>query len=560
MTSSGTAEHPSAHKSTGVRDSAALNKVLMIGLDGATFDVLDPLMDAGRMPNLRDLIRRGTRGILDSTKPPITPAAWTTFMTGKGPGRHGIIDFLRYNVTTGQLSFNNYIEISGKTIWELLSERGYRVGSINLPMTYPPRPVNGFMISGFDTPSVSLDFTYPRELKAEILRRHPDYTHEKKWQRRVFGGDKLFAENLRHITDSFDRGCQLAEFCGERYGWDVMMVLFKLVDNLQHKAWKYIDPQLSDSHPRRRDMTVECFAALDRAVGRLVTLAREKDASIMVMSDHGHGSLVGKVQPNCLLNQWGYLRLGKHTSRIGVRSRQMLRRLTGRKHVFAETNGQSVDRELAVDWSGTRACVLHAGIYGFLYLNVADRQPYGIVPPGEYDALRDEIRERLLSARAPDPHGRPVQLFVEVHKPEELYDCNRCDHAWMPDLLLVPRPGLAVVRKIRGTRPLRWLPADRIEGTHRVEGVFVAQGRGFRGGHAVHANIADIAPTLLAGLGLPVPADMEGRVLSEVFSQPVNVTYEPPQRREVDASERPILTREQEAEVADRLSDLGYLD
>ncbi len=152
------------------RELPSLTKrVFIIGLDGATFDVLNPLMAAGRMPNLKQLIDTGTSGILYSTKPPITPAAWTTFMTGKGPGRHGIVDFEKYDVKTNRLSFNSTYEIREKTIWEMLSEKGFHVGSINLPMTYPPRRVNGFMISGFETPNTETDFTFPPELKMEII-------------------------------------------------------------------------------------------------------------------------------------------------------------------------------------------------------------------------------------------------------------------------------------------------------------------------------------------------------------------------------------------------------
>src|SRR5687767_14762288 len=185
---------------------ALAQRVLIIGLDGATFDVLDPMMASGRMPNLRHLVETGTRGILDSTKPPITPAAWTTFMTGKGPGRHGIVDFEKYDVRTNQLSFNSTYEIREKTIWEILSEKGFRVGSINVPMTYPPRKVNGFMISGFETPSIEKDFTYPRELKDEILRRWPDYNYRSNWERKTFGGDDLFQRNLTYIERSFEQG------------------------------------------------------------------------------------------------------------------------------------------------------------------------------------------------------------------------------------------------------------------------------------------------------------------------------------------------------------------
>ena len=150
-----------------VAGQAAARRVLVIGLDGATYDILDPMRAEGRMPNLDRLITEGTAGILESTKPPITPAAWTTFMTGKGPGRHGIIDFERYDPRTNTLSFNSTYEIREPTIWNILSAKGLRVGSINLPMTFPPKPVNGFLISGFETPSTDAEFTYPPELSAD---------------------------------------------------------------------------------------------------------------------------------------------------------------------------------------------------------------------------------------------------------------------------------------------------------------------------------------------------------------------------------------------------------
>ena len=230
-----------------------INRVLIIGLDGATFDVLDPLMDAGRMPHLKALIENGSFGILDSTKPPVTPAAWTTFMTGKGPGTHGIIDFERYDVATNSLSFNSTFEIREKTLWEILSEKGLKVGSINVPMTYPPTPVNGFMISGFETPSIKAEFTYPPELKELILREIPGYNYKSRWKRKVFGGEKLFAENLAYIANSFEQGVKLVHLCGEKYGWDALMVLYKLVDNLQHKVWKYVDPEFAGQNPKREE-------------------------------------------------------------------------------------------------------------------------------------------------------------------------------------------------------------------------------------------------------------------------------------------------------------------
>ncbi len=535
-----------------------ITRLLMVGLDGATFDVLGPAMDAGRMPNLKALIAEGVSGPLESTRPPITPAAWTTFMTGKGPGKHGILDFLRYDPVRHQLAFNNNQRISQKTIWQILSEKGYRVGSINLPMTYPPEPVNGFMISGFDTPPGET-FTYPRELQAELLSRYPDYTHEKKWERRVFGGDRLFAKNIEYIAHSFDRGYELARFCGGKYGWDVMMVLLKLVDNLQHKAWRYIDPRTRDQDPRRRDLVLDCLARLDVALGRLRGFAEENHATLMLMSDHGHGSLEGKAQPNLLLARWGYLHLRNNAARVQTRGQVWWHRFMKARD---GTAGATLDHDLAIDWPRTRACVLHAGIYGFLYLNLKGRQPADIatVEPSEFEPLRQEIRERLLTATCIDRDGRAVRIFPEVHTPEALYGCNRADYPWMPDLLLAPADGLAVVKKIRGSTPVRWVPLRRMEGTHRLNGIFVAHGANVAAGRRITAHIADIAPTILAGLGERVLKDMDGRVLTEMFTKPVEVRYEPPQERKPSEAGEPLLTAGQMQEVATRLGDLGYLD
>lgn len=539
---------------------APFSRLLLIGLDGATFDVLGPLMDRGLMPELKELVDKGVSGPLESTRPPITPAAWTTFMTGKGPGKHGIIDFLRYDPTTDELTFNNNTKISAKakTIWQILSDKRFRVGSINVPMTFPPEPVNGFMISGFDTPQ-GKDFTYPKALQKEILTKYPDYTHEKKWERKATGGDDLFRKNIEYIMQSFERGYDMARFCGDKYGWDVMMVLYKFVDNLQHKAWRYIDERTRQNDPARTKLVEECWMKLDAVVGKLKALAREQKADIIVMSDHGHGSLDGKAQPNLLLKRWGFLSLRSPMAQFKTRVETLWRRLT--RPSFAEQAGRSshLDHDLAIDWSKTKACVLHAGVYGFLYINLKGRQPQGIVEPADFEKVRAAVREKLLSAKCKDRDGKDMPVFTDVFVTEELYGCDRAEHPWMPDLLLAPSDGLAVVKKIRGTAPVRWLPFSRLEGTHRLDGVFIAQGAGVKQGVRIRAHIADLAPTILAGLGERVPKDMDGRVLEQIFREKVEVLYEPPTERVVDEAS-PGLSERQMREVADRLSDLGYLD
>lgn len=548
--------------SAGVRSEPLASKVLILGLDGATFDVLRPLMDAGRMPNLKRLVDEGCSGVLRSTVPPITPAAWTTFMTGRSPGAHGIIDFERYDVRTNALSFNTTNALRHvRSIWRILGDAGRRVGSINVPMTYPPVEVNGFLISGFEAVSTKTEFAYPPKLKEDILKRWPDYSFKNKWKRKTFGGDKLYAENLADIAKSFHQGAEVLEYCGDAYGWDCLMIVFKMVDNLQHKVWRYIDPRTRDRFRKRCRMAEDCFAELDVAIGRIVTYAGASGAHIFMMSDHGHGSLEGKAQPNLMLHKWGYLTFREGGAQTTTRIRHTLAKPFRKKGKFAAGN-VSLEDDLAVDFSKTRAMVVHAGMAGFLYLNLKGRQPTGIVEAHEYESLRDELKERFESVTCKTPTGETIPVFEAVHKPEALYNCDRSERDWLPDLMLSPTPRLSVVRKIRGNSFVQWIPLHRMEGTHRREGVFAVHGPGVAAGKRVETDIINSTPTILAMLGVPVPRDMEGNVIAEAFDPPLGCTFTDAQSSDTGehASAAPVYSQEEMAKLTERLADLGYLE
>lgn len=541
----------------------AASRVLVIGLDGATWDVLNPLMAEGRMPRLRAAVEAGASGILRSTTPPITPAAWTTFLTGKLPGSHGIIDFERYDAIANKLDFNSTRCLDHvRNIWQILGERGFKVGSVNVPMTYPPIPVNGFMVSGFETPGPQSEFVTPASLREELLKRWPDPTVQKSWKRRRFRGDRQFEKNVNYASRSFHQGVAMTRWLGDRCGWDALMVVLKLVDNLQHKTWKYLDPRWSKRNPKRCELTKQAFTEADKAVGELLDYAAQHDAAVLMVSDHGHGSLDGKVQPNLLLKRWGYLKLTGGGASWLTRARYVVDRSLGRTKKFARAG--DVLHDLPVDFSRTTACVMHAGMAGFLYLNLKGRQPTGIVDPRDYETLRDELRSRFLSdeCSVSASDGSTVPMFSEVHKPEELYGCTRADQAWMPDLILTPHDGLAVVRKIRGRRPVQWLPYRRIEGTHRPDGIMVAAGGPVAKVTGLHANIVDCAPTLLALLGLRVPDDMQGRVIQEMFDKPLNVEREAATAPNVVTSGdvEDVYSQADLDAVTDRLQELGYLE
>lgn len=533
---------------------AAAPRVLVIGLDGAVWTILKPMIAAGRLPRLAAAVASGASGLLRSTTPALTPAAWTTFLTGKQPGSHGIIDFEQYDHFTNEFRFNSArCRDHVRNIWQILGDRGLKVGSINVPMTYPPMPINGFMISGFETPGPESDFVYPLDLKSEILQRWPDPTQRSKWKRKTFGGLKLFRENVDYMARSFHQGAEMTMHLGDKFGWDALMVVLKLVDNLQHKTWKYLDPRWPQRDRAKREIVVRCFEEMDKAVGTLLDYAKAHDAAVMIVSDHGHGSLEGKAHPNCLLQRWGYLAL--HAGAVPEGEAEK------RPHIG------DVEKALPVDYSKTRACVMHAGNAGFLYINLKGRQPTGIVDPQDYEELRDALIARLQGeeCRVRNPRGEMISLFPEVVKPEEAYGCRREDQPWLPDLLLIPHETLSVVRRIRGNALVKWFSYRRMEGTHRQDGIFIAAGPGIKHLDGLHPHIVDCAPTLMAMLGLPVPEDMEGRVIGELFEREPVIEKEAVKPRRQIVSGKPAApdsaySLEDMQKVTDRLSDLGYLE
>jgi len=538
---------------------AVAERVLVIGLDGATMDVLGPLMDEGFMPRLAEVVRGGATGVLWSTVPPVTPAAWTTFLTGKNPGAHGALDFEYYDAKAGLIRFHSTRSLGrNRNLWQILSDKGFRVGSVNVPLTYPPITLeNGFVVSGFETPGPQSDFVSPPRLREEILARWPDPTLKSKWKREVGGGDELFQHNLDYISASFHQGADMTIHLGEQGSWDVLMVVFKLVDNLQHKTWKYIDPRWRDRAPARRDAVKACFARLDEAIGKLLDYAATYRASILMVSDHGHGSMEGTVYPNVLLKRWGYLHLQRGWPRLRAQLARLIRR---KSNLDALAQPVGIEKYVPADLARTRACVMHAGNGGFLFVNLKGRQPTGIVDPCDYEAIRDDLQARLQAERATDPTGQVIQVFPEVHKPEELYGCTRLDQPWMPDLILIQHDPIAVGRRIKGRNPMEWLSYGKLEGTHRKEGILIARGPGIACRNGVSANIVDCAPTILAMMGLRIPDDMHGRVITDLFEKPPRVERAAAEAFEPVEAPTEVYTEAELAEVTDRLVDLGYME
>jgi predicted AlkP superfamily phosphohydrolase/phosphomutase len=548
-------------------------QLLVIGLDGATLDLVAPWVAAGQLPVLGRLMDAGAWGPLRSTLPPATFPAWTSLVTGVNPGRHGILDFVERVPGTPRVRFVNGSQRRTPALWTRLSARGRRVAVLTVPATYPPEPVNGVMVSGFDSPvatGVDGSFVYPRAFHAELRRlvgRLPFADFQE-----VRTGPRWHDRALASLLDGIERRATLAETLLGREPWDALMVVFGESDTVAHHFWRFHDPA-SPRHASgpHADAILRVYRALDAAIGRMVAAAGE--ACVAVVSDHGSGGAGDRVvHLNCFLEQHGLLGFrprGGAASRAvrGLALRAVPFRLQGAlvRHAPAAAGRlEGGARFGGIDWPRTKAFSEELDYHPSVWINAAGRDSEGIVPPALYEPTRDAVVDALRAWR--DDGGHPV--VERVWRREELYSGPATERA--PDLLLeLVAPGGYSPSCLRSTGPgpaLRRLPPDRhgagkgsgLNGAHRRDGLFVLSGPGVRRAGAQRAaDVVDVLPTLLALADAPVPLGLDGVPIASVLARvprwerdPLPETAGPPQPYDEGESR----------EIAARLASLGYLE
>jgi len=543
-----------------------MSRVLVIGIDGGTFDLIHPWADEGDLPNLAHLMAEGVHGPLESTLPPVTSPAWPTFATGKNPGKHGVFDFIR--PMGGRFELVNASSFRTPTLWQILSQAGRTVGVMNVPVTYPPAPVNGFVIGGMLSP-MSGDFTYPSDLLDRYANRMKPYRIAPHVQYKE-GNEAEFAADLLEVVER--RGEYALQLMAD-YPYDFLMFHFQATDWIQHAFWKFIDP----AHPRYDPQAAarfgpslkQIYQRVDDFIGQMLDRLTD-DTTLVVLSDHGFGPLHYVVNLNLFLLEQGLLKLkrGAWTRlktglfRAGLTPASiwhLIERAGLQNYVWQvskSTRNQVVSKFLSfddVDWSRTLAYSI--GHVGQIYINLRGREPEGIVEPGEeYKAVRQQVIEALQHLRHPQTGQSLVDKIIPgnqvAHGP---YASQSPDlHLVLDGYRSIAFPLFAtdnhiVTRQIRGD-----------SGCHRLHGIFITWGAGIRSNETVgDARILDLAPTILHLMGLPVPDDMDGRVLSEALTLTHPVEYEPV--AEAEQAVEAGLSAKETAEVEERLRSLGYL-
>lgn len=545
-------------------------RVLVIGLDSATWRLMDPWMQEGDLPEIADLVDNGASGVLKSVIPPLTAPAWTSFLTGKSPGKHGVFSFVKRRPETYEMMPVSALDIEGETIADILSRHNRRVALVNVPMTYPPRSTNGIIVTGLDTPSRNTPFTFPEELQSELLERF-DYEIEYNDPVRE-GHEQAFLEQVTRIEEKrFEAVQELLK----RGAWDLFSVVFRGTDVLSHYFWRAQD----ESHPGYDEEFATKFGGvlrdhyvrMDEVVGGLREIAGD-ECTVIIMSDHGSGPVKRKVYLDNWLLQQGLMKMrASYAAKVrywlaerGLTISNVLG-LLRRIGVWGRIRGL-VDREarlkmanrffgsMAIDWSNTKAYPV--GVVGAININLKGREPSGIVTPGaDYDRIKKHIKQALLRLSDPDTGG---SLVSEVLCKEDVYEGPLAEHA--PDLIIRWQDYAYKSTFMLGSStevmsaPLK----GSYSGFHTMDGILAMKGPNIvRGPVLSDASIIDVAPTILALLGLPVPEDMDGQAL-QVFDRDLRLRYESEKHKRKLVEQAPMST-EDEKMVEERLKNLGYL-
>ena len=455
-------------------------RVLIIGLDCAPPELVFDRW-VGDLKNLGHLMEEGIYGELESTIPPITVPAWTSMMTGKSPGTLGFYGFRnRANYSYDGMVFANSQYVKEETVWDILSRERKRSVVIGVPQTYPPKPLNGCLITSFLTPDTTCQYTYPPELGGEVEALVGEYMLDVE-NFRTDEKDHL----LRQIHEMTERRFRVTKHLMTAQPWDFFIVVEIGLDRIHHGFWKFFDEGHRKYQPgsKYEDVIKDYYLSLDWQVGEMLSLVG-KDTAVMVVSDHGAKGMEGGICINEWLMEKGYLTLEE-------RPKEMV--------PFSEVR---------IDWDRTVAWG-EGGYYCRLFLNVKGREPRGTIEGSRYDEVRDRLKRELEGLT--DDKGN--HIGTRVFKPEDIYPVV---NGIAPDLIVyfgdlrwrsVGSVGIGSVHTFENdTGP--------DEANHSQHGIFIMRTPGMKArGKVSGLHVMDVAPTVLNLLDLRIPEDMEGKVI-----------------------------------------------
>jgi predicted AlkP superfamily phosphohydrolase/phosphomutase len=519
-------------------------KILVIGLDGATWDLIEPWTKQGKLPTIQGLMKKGTYGNLMSTIPPVTAAAWVSLYTGLNPGKHGIYDFI---TPTGELISSR--RIKGKKLWQISSENGLSCCIVNVPITYPPEEINGCMISSFLTPPGRKDFVYPPSFM-QILEKNGyriDIEFETGY-RGFFAGEKDMLNRwglLPEIYDISERRYKTALDLLKKKPWDFFFIVFKQTDVVQHFFWD------------KKDILLDFYQKIDGYISDIISCFkkeccnRKDEMMVFLVSDHGFGPHKSKFNLSALIKKQkcvsttalAYASLCYATRRLY----SFLGRITPTNLFKKQEVSQMLKNRASAQFPFRGETY---GVGGGIYI---DRQHPAVK---DYERLREKIINGLKMMKNPRTGKR---VFNGAWKREEIYKGPYVNRA--PDVIYLMEPGHSAEFDFSRIND-DWLEPT-FPGDHCLNGILLLMGSYIKENMKLdRANIYDVSPTILYLMGLPIPEDVDGEVLTQTI-QPDFLQKNPVKYQKVTAEvkeESKVYTDKEEEKIKKRLKGLGYLD
>jgi len=559
------------------------DKLLILGFDGTSPDLLTKWMESGELPVLKDLVGKGAFGTLRSVPNMSSPPAWTSFATGKNPGKHGIFRFTERNFSNYQYKYVNAAFRRSATFWELLC--GKRIGCVvNVPMTYPVDIINGCMIAGFDAPDIESEgVCYPTSLIEELNTKVDPYVIIRDSADMLRKGAQ-FDQAAGQMLESMELRYRHMSYLMDKYEWELFTVVFNETDHAQHFFWKFTDPGHPDYDESQAaeygDLILKIYKKMDEITGRLI--AENPDVTVILMSDHGGGINTRGAE---LVSDWLQgLGLLAREEQEATRAKGFLNRTVIKmaKHAYNFANRrlstktklklikafpsmrervESAIRLGGIDWSGTKAYC--DGAQDDIWINLAGRDPLGIVQESEYDELCDFICRELKNA-VDVTTGEPI--VDSAFRRADAYSGNYVERASDITICWKPKAVITGIKTESSPSSLKaakfdW-PRQMCTGGHSMDGVFIAAGpRIKKDVRLKDAQILDIAPTVMYIFGEEIPVDMDGMVIEEIFEASYYQDNPPKygSSSESDAGEEDIYSEEDSSVIEQRLRDLGYI-
>lgn len=534
------------------------SKAAVIGLDGSAWHLLDPLLEMGAMPRLASLIGRGSKGVLGSTVPASTPPAWTSAITGVNPGRHGIYGFQAGTAQDEHQPLVHSGMIKTPTIWDMANSQGATCGVYNLPLSYPPQPLDKWMVSGMMTPGMGKQpegFVYPKDLESTILSWVPDYVvemsanWEQDWRDPTLANTALNSVRQRKLV---------MERLLDEHPVDILFAVLETPDRLQHVYYRYMDPndELYDTEGAKkiRPTIEKCFEAMDEIVGLVDDYAGD-EGGVIVCSDHGFTAWEVSVHVNTLLSEWGYLSMKGSAKALQSGVAQKVIPVARRVLPTKLRRGAKKKTMGAIDWANTKVFAAPNYLQGVI-VNVRGRERFGVVPESEVEQIKDDLVRRFEELKAPD--GSPA--VDHVMKSQDVFGSDPVKGA--PDVMPVFKDHRYEIDDEVHHREVFTDLSHLPRGVHHPDGMVVVTGDGTKSGDSLRGSVMDVAPTLLYLADLAVPEGLDGKVLTDAFddehisSHPIQTTTGVDKQTRDEESP---YSAEEEAAIEESLRGLGYI-